>query len=127
MRLKIGNIKTMNKNYTEIFYEFIDNDSIINDLPRHEYHSLFMAIILRALLDVTKPKNIKETNRIKVDRRSAKAWFFATSGVTCENFETICDGAGIQPMVMRSITKQILNKKDIKNVRKRINSFFTNE
>ena len=113
----------MNEKYTKIFNELVQNDSIINDIPNKGYHSLFMAVILQALLDVTKPKQLTEDSQITIDRKSAKSWFFATTGVTCENFEGICDSAGVQPVIIRSLVDQILNEKDASHVRKRISSF----
>lgn len=105
----------------------ITNESIFTGTPNNEYHSLFMGVILRALLDVSKPSLNKEPSRIKVDRLAARSWFFATSGVTCENFEYVCDIAGINPVAMRSVATKVLKRKDIYNVRKEINSFFNKE
>jgi len=119
----------MNQNYKNIMNTLtsISNESIFTGTPNNEYHSLFMGVILRALLDVSKPSTSVETSSIKVDRLAARSWFFATSGVTCENFEYVCDIAGINPMAMRSVATKVLQRKDISNVRKEINSFFNRE
>tara|TARA_R110000744_G_scaffold64076_3_gene131907 strand:+ start:626 stop:979 length:354 start_codon:yes stop_codon:yes gene_type:complete len=117
----------MQKHYRKLLDDFIDNKSMRSSVTYNKSHSLFMGVILRALLDATKPELIRESSRIKVDRQAAKAWFFASSGVTCDNFEMICDEAGVTPNVMRTITKEILNYEDVKEVRKKINSFFGTE
>ena len=116
----------MNQNYRNILNNLtsITNESIFNDTQNSEYHSLFMGVIFRALLDATKPVSTNEPTHIKVDRRAAKAWFYACSGVTCENFEYICDVAGVDPVAMRTIADKIFSEEDTSYARKQINSFF---
>ena len=116
----------MNQNYRSIINNLtsITNESIFTDTKNNEYHSLFMGVILRALLDVTKPVTLHEHTHIKIDRNAARSWFFTCSGVTCENFEYICDVAGINPIAMRAIAYKILQREDIDDVRKQLNSFF---
>ena len=116
----------MNKNYKSIINNLtsITNEAIYADTQNNEYHTLFMGVILRALLDVTKPTIPNEPTHIKIDRMAARAWFFNCSGVTCENFEYVCDIAGINPVAMRNITYKILQREDVDDVRTQINSFF---
>jgi hypothetical protein len=88
---------------------------------------LFLSVILQALLDATKPETNSEPEEEKLARRSAKAWFFASIGVTSEDFIDICDLAGISPVDMRSFAFKVLRSKEIKYIRKRINRVLTHE
>ena len=47
---------------------------------------LFLSVIFQALLDATKEKTIVESSRTSVERQHARAWFFCSVGVTCDNF-----------------------------------------
>tara|TARA_R100000008_G_C3467211_1_gene107153 strand:- start:137 stop:469 length:333 start_codon:yes stop_codon:yes gene_type:complete len=82
---------------------------------------LFLAVILQALLDATKPRKKTETETSIVARDQAKAWFFASVGVTCSNFELVCENAGLEPTYVRGFAYKVLESKEIKYVRKRIN------
>ena len=88
---------------------------------------LFLSVILQALLDATKPETNREPEEEKLARRSAKAWFFASIGVTSEDFVYICDLAGISPVDMRSFAFKVLRYKEVKYIRKRINRALTHE
>lgn len=88
---------------------------------------LFLSVILQALLDATKPETNSEPEEEKLARRSAKAWFFASIGVTSEDFIDICDLAGISPVDMRSFAFKVLRSKEVKYIRKRINRVLTHE
>jgi|TARA_R110000787_G_C13410382_1_gene444136 hypothetical protein len=55
-------------------------------------------------------------------RRSAQAWFFASVGVTAQDFNDICDFAGIAPVSMRSFAFKVLRSKEFTYIRKRINT-----
>ena len=48
---------------------------------------LFIAVVLQALLDATKPEQSNESKTAIYARERATAWFFAKTGVTCENFK----------------------------------------
>jgi len=87
---------------------------------------LFLAVILQALLDATKPKEQKESDISIVARDQAKAWFFATVGVTCSNFELVCENAGLEPTYVRGFAYKVLESKKIQYVRKRINKILNN-
>jgi len=82
---------------------------------------LFLAVILQALLDATKPKIKNESNTSIIARDRAHAWFFATVGVTCTNFEYVCDNANVDPGYVRDFAFKVLKSKKIDYVRKRIN------
>ena len=83
---------------------------------------LFLSVLLQALLDATKPETSIEPEEEKVARRSAQAWFFASVGVTAQDFEEVCDLAGIEPVRMRTFAFKVLRSKEIKYVRRRINT-----
>ena len=81
---------------------------------------LFISVIFQALLDATKEKTIVESSRTSVERASARAWFFCSVGVTCDNFEYICESAGMDAEYTRSFAIKVINSKEIKYVRQRI-------
>jgi|TARA_R110002020_G_scaffold326358_1_gene542023 hypothetical protein len=74
---------------------------------------LYLAVILQALLDATNKTNI-------IAKDKAKAWFFCSVGVTCENFEFICDSANIDCNSVRGFAYEVINSKQNKNFRYRI-------
>ena len=74
---------------------------------------LFLSVILQALLDATSKKS-------KVNKDRAISWFFCSVGVTCDNFEQICQYAGLSPSYTRSFAYKVIHSPDIKYVRQRI-------
>ena len=74
---------------------------------------LFLSVILQALLDATSKKS-------KVNKDRAISWFFCSGGVTCDNFEQICQHAGLNPSYTRSFAYKVIHSPDIKYVRQRI-------
>jgi hypothetical protein len=90
-----------------------------SELESHE-KQLFLAVILQALLDATKEKKENEKIRITYERDRAKSWLFAKVGVTCENFEEVCDMAGVNSSATRSFAYKVINSNQTKHVRKRI-------
>ena len=82
---------------------------------------LFIAVILQALLDASKPKIKNEDEDITYERERAKAWFFASVGVTCKDFITVCDHAGVDYSDTRGFAHQLLQSKQKLRVRRRIN------
>ena len=83
-----------------------------------------MSVILQALLDVSK-KII--TPQDKVNKSRAESWFFTSVGVTCENFESVCQMAGVQPSKARSFAYQVIRSTDKKFLRKRIRNVLRGE
>ena len=63
---------------------------------------LYVAVIKRAILDLANTGN-------KALHDRAKAWFFCSVGVTCDNFEFICDHAGVEPGYVRSFAYEVIN------------------
>ena len=82
---------------------------------------LFLSVIYQALLDATEPKVENEKTSITSIRNQAKAWFFASIGVTCEDFELICDNAGLRPSMVREFAYYIINSDDKDEARSRLN------
>lgn len=86
---------------------------------------LFLSVILQALLDATKPEASNETDISIIARQQAKGWFFATTGVTCSNFEYVCENANLSPTYVRGFAYKVLHSKEIDFVRKRINKLLS--
>jgi len=97
---------------------------IVTELDKHEESSpeklLFLSVIFQALLDATKEKTKVESSRTSVERANARAWFFCSVGVTCENFEYVCENAGMDAQYTRSFAIKVINSKEIKYVRQKI-------
>jgi hypothetical protein len=74
---------------------------------------LFLSVILQALLDAT-------NNKSKVHKDRAIAWFFCSVGVTCDNFEQVCEHAGLSPTYTRGFAYKVIHSPDLKYVRQRI-------
>jgi len=87
---------------------------------------LFMTVILQALLDASKPSTTNESERAKLDRTHAQAWFFASVGVTSEDFTAVCDMAGIDAGYTRSFAYKVIRSKEVEYTRKKINSILSN-
>ena len=85
---------------------------------------MFVSVILQALLDVSKDII---TKRDEVDKNSAKAWFFSSVGVTCENFESVCDMAGVNPERTRTFAYKVINADNKFFLRKRIRNVLRGE
>ena len=79
----------MNEEYIEIITE-IEEENFTS--PER---ILFLSVIFQALLDATKEKTKVESSRTSVERAHARAWFFCSVGVTCDNFEYVCENAGM--------------------------------
>ena len=104
----------MNEEYIEIITE-IEEENFTS--PER---ILFLSVIFQALLDATKEKTKVESSRTSVERQHARAWFFCSVGVTCDNFEQICDHAGMSPSYTRSFAYKVIHSPDLKYVRQRI-------
>jgi hypothetical protein len=104
----------MDEEYIEILTEIQEEN-----LTRPE-RVLFISVIFQALLDATKEKTVVESSRTSVERAHARAWFFCSVGVTCDNFEYVCENAGMDADYTRSFALKVINSKEIKYVRQRI-------
>jgi glutaminase len=96
-------------------------DEIINEVTTPE-KTLFLCVILQALLDATKPSYMGEPDSSVLERDRAVAWFFASVGVTSEDFTVVCDYAGVDPSYMRDFAFKVLKSGEVEYVRKRINA-----
>jgi len=90
-----------------------------NESPERK---LFLAVIFQALLDATKPKEKKESSISILNRNRAVAWFFCSAGVTCDNFEFVCEQAGLSSNYTRQFAYKVIHSKEIKFVRQKINA-----
>jgi len=104
----------MNQTYIEILTEIDEHESSSPE------RMLFMSVIFQALLDATKEKTKVESSRTSVERANARAWFFSSVGVTCNNFQYICENAGMDADYTRSFAIKVIKSKEIKYVRQRI-------
>lgn len=86
---------------------------------------LFLAVILQALLDATKPKLSSDNEEIILDRLRARAWFSSSVGVTCEDFRTVCECAGVDPSYTKTFAYKVLESGEIPFIRKRINTILS--
>jgi len=110
----------MKNDDTDIFV-----DAIVQYDQKHPDRRLYLAVIFQALLDATNPlkklnrgrAKVKKLNKDrarakKLNKDRARAWFFCSVGVTCDNFEFICDHAGIEPGYVRSFACEVINSKE---------------
>lgn len=84
--------------------------------------TLFLCVILQALLDATKPGYKGEPSEARIDRDRATAWFFASVGTTAKDFQEVCINAGVDPDYMRDFAYKVLHTGEVEYVRKRINA-----
>ena len=103
----------MDEDYVNLITELEQQDSSNERI-------LFLSVIFQALLDATKIKSKVESPRTSVERQNARAWFFCTTGVTCDNFEYVCENAGMDAEYTRSFALKVINSKEIKYVRQKI-------
>ena len=103
----------MDEDYVNLITELEQQDSSNERI-------LFLSVIFQALLDATKIKSKVESPRTSVERANARAWFFSSVGVTCDNFEYVCENAGMNADYTRSFAIKVIKSKEIKYVRQRI-------
>jgi|TARA_A100001201_G_C3967805_1_gene164655 glutaminase len=84
--------------------------------------TLFLCVILQALLDASKRAYNGEPKESILERDRAIAWFFASVGTTAEDFEEVCTNAGVDPDYMRDFAVKVLKTGEIEYVRRRINA-----
>ena len=112
----------MKENEALLYTKFLTNSQTKSSREK----LLFLAVILQALLDASKPKTNNESDSSLQAREPATAWFFCSVGVTCDNFEYICDNASIDSDYVRTFAYKVLKSKEITFVRKRINKLLDN-
>ena len=84
--------------------------------------TLFLCVLLQALLDASKPAYDGEPTTARIERDRASAWFFASVGTTAEDFEEVCINAGVDAHYMRDFAYKVLQTGEVDYVRKRINA-----
>ena len=99
-----------------------DLTSLLDEVQKNSYKSLYFAVILQAILDTIKPRIIEEDSLITLHRNQAHAWIFTSVGVTCENFEDTCTFAGVDPHLVRQFTQKTIAVGDVENVRRNLTS-----
>jgi len=82
--------------------------------------SLYVAVIIRAILDASKPVLTSEDSSIKTFRKEAHNWLFKDVGVTNEDFTVVCDMAGFPPDKVRILAFNVINSGDIENERAKL-------
>ena len=100
----------------------VDFESLYGLTRKDPIKSLYLAVILQAIIDLIKPESIQESSNIKLQRDQAHAWVFSSIGVTCENFEDTCTLAGLEPGMVRTFTLNVIKSGDTDEVRRKINS-----
>ena len=95
---------------TNSLYDLTDKDG---------HRSLYISVVLQALLDLSKPTSNSEASSVQVHRDQAHSWIFKEVGVTCQDFEEICFYAGLEPSIIRKFASNVSNSEDISNVRRK--------
>ena len=104
--------------------DIIQIENIFYSEPKSSERRLFLSVILQALLDVSK-KII--TPQDKVNKSRAESWFFTSVGVTCENFESVCQMAGVQVTKARSFAYKVMKADNKIYLRQRIRNVLRGE
>ena len=97
-------------------------ESLYDLTNKDSYQALYLSVILQAILDLCKHETEGEPSEIKVQRDQADAWFFSSIGVTCEDFETVCLYAKVDPVKRRVFAYETMKSGDTKNVRRKFQS-----
>ena len=100
---------------------FVVEEEVFKERSTPE-QTMYMCVILQALLDATKPTYKDEPETSILERDRAKAWFFASVGVTSEDFKMVCDYANIDYNYMREFAFKVLKSGEVQYTRKRINA-----
>jgi|TARA_R100001530_G_scaffold133964_1_gene108073 hypothetical protein len=97
----------------------VSTNSLYDLTDKDGERSLYIAVILQALLDLSKPKLKSEDSSIQLYRDQAHSWIFKDAGVTCQDFEEICHYADLEPSVIRNFASNVINSEDTTNVRRK--------
>jgi hypothetical protein len=92
----------------------VSGSSLYDLTDKDGNRSLYISVVLQAILDVSKPTSSSEDSSFQVYRDQAHSWLFKEVGVTCQDFEEICF------YVVRKFTSNIINSEDSNNVRRSI-------
>jgi len=94
----------------------------LSDVTVNPYQTLYLSVILQAILDASKPRIVNEDSSITQQRNEAQAWFSASVGVTCDDFEIICTYAGLSPITVRTFAFSVIKSGDTEDVRRKFKS-----
>lgn len=95
-------------------------ESLYDQVNKNPHKVLYISVILQALLDLLKVEREEEASSITLERNQARAWFFASIGVTADDFDAVCTYAGLEPSKVRSFALKVMDTGDQENVRRRI-------
>ncbi len=79
--------------------------SIYDFTDKNPHRSLYVAVIIQALLDASKPEEKYESNESVKIRNEAHSWFFCSS----QDFDTICEYAGFESTKIRKFALKVIN------------------
>ena len=95
----------------------------LSELTDHESNrNLYVAVIMRAILDASKPEEKNESSEIKTYREDANNWLFKEIGATSKDFILICDLAGLPFDRVRTLAHNVINSGD-ENEREKLYRF----
>jgi len=85
--------------------------------------TLYLAVILQALLDATVSTTVVSSSDINVVQHQASSWFFSPEKTT--DFESVCDLAGIDPDYTRTLAHKVIKSNKISFIRNRLNELLS--
>jgi len=85
--------------------------------------TLYLAVILQALLDATVSATVVSSSDINIVHRQANTWFF--SPAKSSDFESVCDLAGIDPDYTRTLAYKVIKSNKVSFIRKRLNALLS--
>ena len=85
--------------------------------------TMYLAVILQALLDATVSTTVVSSSDINVVQRQANTWFF--SPTKSEDFESVCELAGIDPDYTRTLAYKVIKSNKISFIRNRLNELLS--
>jgi hypothetical protein len=103
--------------------EILEAESLYDLTNKNSHRSLNLAIILQALLDLSRPKAYNESIETSLYRDQAMAWVFKSIGTTCEAFEETCDRAGVNPNTIRTFALKVTLSENRDEIRRKLHSF----
>ena len=100
------------------------NENLYDLNEKDPYKTLYLSVILQALVDLSKPKKKGERSEITINRQEAHAWFFYYVRTSCDDFETICFYAGLPSEKVRSFAYEAINSKGEEDVKRKFSKWF---
>ena len=87
---------------------------------KNPYKTLYLSVILQALVDLSKPVRDGEASEVTDNREEAHSWFFTS----CEDFENICFYAGLAPEKVRGFAYEAIESKGEEDVKRKFSKWF---